>query len=64
MMVESVDGSKALLGRSHKIRNSMMTALAGFVDQCESIEEVRMRPAQRSWKIDIMMTTRTCSRAI
>lgn len=46
MVVESVDGTRALLGRSHKIRQAMMTALAGFVDQCESIEEVRSPPSR------------------
>jgi len=40
MLVESVDGSKALLGRSHQSPRAMFTTLSGFLDQCESIEEV------------------------
>eukprot|EP00967_Tisochrysis_lutea_P000831 scaffold1092_cov19-Tisochrysis_lutea.AAC.4 len=39
MLVESVDGTKALLGRSHRSPAGMYTTLSGFLDQCESIEE-------------------------
>ena len=42
MLVESVDGRRALLGRSKRIPSVMRTCLSGFVDQCESIEEVRL----------------------
>jgi hypothetical protein len=41
MLVESPDGSEALLGRSHKVPAAMRTCLSGFIDQCESIEEAR-----------------------
>ena len=37
MMVESPDGSHALLGRSRGHRPGMLTCLSGFVDQAESI---------------------------
>ena len=33
MMVESVDGSHALLGRSKRMRPGMMTCLSGFIEQ-------------------------------
>lgn len=39
MMVESADGQRALLGRSRGHRPGMLTCLAGFVDQCESVGE-------------------------
>lgn len=45
MLVESADGQRALLGRSKKIRMHMQTCLSGFVDQCESIEEVCLSPS-------------------
>lgn len=41
MLVESPDGRRALLGRSRKFTPGMYTCLSGFIDQCESIEEVR-----------------------
>lgn len=41
MLVESPDGQRALLGRSQKFTAGMYTCLSGFIDQCESIEEVR-----------------------
>ena len=41
MLVESPDGQQALLGRSKGLRANMQTCLSGFVDQAESIEEVR-----------------------
>lgn len=41
MLVESPDGRRALLGRSRKVAPGMYTCLSGFVDQCESVEEVR-----------------------
>ena len=37
MMVESADGTQALLGRSHGHRPGMLTCLSGFIDQSESI---------------------------
>ena len=33
MMVESEDGSRALLGRSKRMRPGMMTCLSGFIEQ-------------------------------
>ncbi len=33
MLVESPDGSAALLGRSKKMRPGMLTCLSGFIDQ-------------------------------
>lgn len=45
--MESPDGQRALLGRSKKFAPGMYTCLSGFIDQCESIEEVRKdRPRQ------------------
>ncbi len=41
MLVESPDGQRALLGRSRKFVPGLYTCLSGFIDQCESIEEVR-----------------------
>ncbi len=41
MLVESPDGQRALLGRSRKFAPGMYTCLSGFMEQCESIEEVR-----------------------
>lgn len=41
MLVKSPDGRQALLGRSKNLRANMQTCLSGFVDQAESIEEVR-----------------------
>lgn len=41
MLVESPDGQRALLGRNKKFTAGMYTCLSGFIDQCESIEEVR-----------------------
>ena len=37
MLVESVDGSRALLGRSKRMRPGMMTCLSGFIEQVCSI---------------------------
>jgi hypothetical protein len=37
MMVESADGTHALLGRSRGHRPGMLTCLSGFIDQAESI---------------------------
>ena len=33
MMVESSDGSKALLGRPKKLRGGVLTCLSGFIEQ-------------------------------
>jgi NAD+ diphosphatase len=44
MLVESPDGQLALLGRSKNLPAHMQTCLSGFVDQGESIEEVRSNP--------------------
>ncbi|KAI7840059.1 hypothetical protein COHA_006190 [Chlorella ohadii] len=43
MLVESPDGQAALLGRSKAMRPGMLTALSGFVDQGEAIEEAVRR---------------------
>ncbi|PRW58426.1 Nudix hydrolase chloroplastic [Chlorella sorokiniana] len=43
MLVESPDGRSALLGRSKAMRPGMLTALSGFVDQGEAIEEAVRR---------------------
>lgn len=40
VLLESQDGSKALLGRPRSMSVPMYTCLSGFVEQCESIEEV------------------------
>lgn len=40
MLVESPDGSLALLGRGKRYTPNMYTCLSGFIDQCESVEEV------------------------
>ncbi len=40
MLVESPDGNRALLGRNKKFTPGMYTCLSGFIDQCESVEEV------------------------
>ncbi len=40
MLVESPDGHRALLGRNKKFSTGMYTCLSGFIDQCESVEEV------------------------
>lgn len=47
MLVESPDGTKALLGRSKKHRSGMLTALAGFIDQArgEFAEQPVLLPA-------------------
>jgi NAD+ diphosphatase len=40
VLLQSQDGSKALLGRPRLMSEPMYTCLSGFVEQCESIEEV------------------------
>ena len=41
MLVESLDGSRALLGRSKRMRPGMLTCLSGFIEQvlliCEPV---------------------------
>ena len=46
MMVESGDGKRALLGRSRGHRPGMLTCLAGFVDQCESVGVLQARSVE------------------
>ena len=54
MLVESVDGSKVLLGRAKTIRHaSMLTCLSGFVEQVETIEEACRREVQEEAGIDV-----------
>ncbi|KAK9805210.1 hypothetical protein WJX72_006176 [[Myrmecia] bisecta] len=53
MMVESPDGSQALLGRSKKVRAGMYTCLAGFVEQAESIEEAVRREVREEAGIEL-----------
>ncbi len=48
MMVESADGTHALLGRSRGHRPGMLTCLSGFIDQAESIGE-RLAPIGNCW---------------
>eukprot|EP00884_Botryococcus_braunii_P011661 jgi/Botrbrau1/20496/Bobra.145_2s0054.2 len=50
MIVESMDGERALLGASKAVRSlgPVLTCLSGFIEQCESIEEaVRERCGKR-----------------
>ena len=49
MLIESVDGKQALLGRprSLKRRGPVLTCLSGFIEQGESIEEA-VRPSLAS----------------
>jgi hypothetical protein len=63
-MVESVDGSKGTAGASHRFTTLDDDLQAVSLTSANPCERVRMRPAQRSWKIDIMVFTRTCSQAI
>jgi len=54
MLVESVDGSKVLLGRAKTIRHaSMLTCLSGFVEQVETIEEACRREVQEEAGIEV-----------
>eukprot|EP00887_Chlorella_sp_A99_P005196 scaffold1.g5196.t1 len=53
MLVESPDGSRALLGRSTKHRPGMLTALAGFIDQGESIEEAVAREVREEAGVSV-----------
>ena len=46
MMVESGDGKRALLGRSRGHLPGMLTCLAGFVDQCESVGVLHARSVE------------------
>lgn len=61
MLVESVDGQSALLGRPRSLsrRGPVLTCLSGFIEQGESIEEaVRMTkilyPIARVFLINIL----------
>ncbi len=49
MLVESVDGKHALLGRPRSLRRRgpVLTCLSGFIEQGESIEEA-VRPSRAS----------------
>ncbi|KAF5831681.1 NUDIX hydrolase domain-like protein [Dunaliella salina] len=53
MLVESVDGTKALLGRSHRSPAGMYTMLSGFLDQCESIEEAVRREIYEEARVKV-----------
>uniref|UniRef100_A0A7S4QSL4 NAD(+) diphosphatase n=1 Tax=Alexandrium monilatum TaxID=311494 RepID=A0A7S4QSL4_9DINO len=44
-LIMSADGRRILLGRGHKHPVGMYTCIAGFVDQCESVEEALRREA-------------------
>ena len=46
MLVESKDGSSALLGRPKKLRPGVLTCLSGFIEQGESVEEAVAREVQ------------------
>lgn len=44
MLLESADGSSCLLGRGKRGHGAnMLTCLAGFADQCETVEEAVAR---------------------
>ena len=49
MLVESVDGEHALLGRPRSLRRRgpVLTCLSGFIEQGESIEEAVIPPDLR-----------------
>ena len=54
MLVESMDGSKVLLGRAKTIRlESMLTCLSGFVEQVETIEEACRREVMEEAGISV-----------
>lgn len=44
-LIVSSDGRRCLLGRGHKHPPGMYTCIAGFVDQCETVEEALRREA-------------------
>ena len=50
MLVESVDGEHALLGRPRSLRRRgpVLTCLSGFIEQGESIEEAVIPPDLQS----------------
>jgi NADH pyrophosphatase NudC (nudix superfamily) len=52
-LVESPDGSRALLGRSAKSTPGMYTCLSGFIDQCEGIEEAVRREIMEEARITV-----------
>ncbi len=56
MMVESVDGSRALLGRSKRMRPGMMTCLSGFIEQVFSA-----RLASEHGRAATCLTLTTCT---
>ncbi|CAK0736539.1 hypothetical protein CVIRNUC_000762 [Coccomyxa viridis] len=55
MLVESVDGEHALLGRprSLKRRGPVLTCLSGFIEQGESIEEAVAREVREEAGVDV-----------
>ncbi|KIZ06626.1 hypothetical protein MNEG_1328 [Monoraphidium neglectum] len=53
MLVESPDGTRALLGRSAKSTPGMYTCLSGFIDQCEGIEEAVRREVMEEARIAV-----------
>ncbi|KAL4437163.1 hypothetical protein ABPG75_004302 [Micractinium tetrahymenae] len=54
MLVESPDGSRALLGRSKAMRPGMLTCLSGFCDQGEGLEEAVRRETREEAGIDVV----------
>lgn len=44
-LIVSSDGNRCLLGSGHKHPTNMFTCIAGFLDQCETIEEAFRREA-------------------
>ncbi|KAL4423481.1 hypothetical protein ABPG77_003614 [Micractinium sp. CCAP 211/92] len=54
MLVESPDGSSALLGRSKAMRPGMLTCLSGFCDQGEGIEEAVRRETREEAGVDVV----------
>jgi NAD+ diphosphatase len=55
MLIESPDGQKALLGRSKKLPPNILTCLAGFVDQAESVEEAVARECKEEAGVSVNM---------
>ncbi|GAB4818050.1 hypothetical protein N2152v2_005096 [Parachlorella kessleri] len=53
MLVESPDGRRALLGKYKRMQGPMYTALAGFIDQGESVEEAVTREVREESGVEV-----------
>jgi NAD+ diphosphatase len=55
MLVESTDGKRALLGapKALRQRGAVLTALSGFIEQGESIEEAVRREVQEEAGVSV-----------